>query len=199
MAGPDPRRSSRARTGQSQSQLSSATSSASGRAERSTRSFNKTGSPQKSTPTASLSSEPPDESIAAVAADDVLHRTRRARAKDEDNDQTSTVADEIEMANGDELQDDDEAVRCVCGQEEYPGPPSLDDLKHAAKDGFNLDSVFPTEITDDLAGFYVQCDVCKVWQHGACVGLTNDETLPEYYYCDDCRGDLHKIYTSSNG
>jgi len=197
--GPDPRRSSRARTGQSQSQRSSTTSSASGRAERNTRSFNKTTSPQKSTPTASLSSEPLEESVAA--ADEVQARIRRTRTKDEDQDQTSVIASEIEMANGvDDLQEDDEAVRCICGQDEYPGPPSAEDLKHAAKDGFDLDSIFPGEIiTEDLAGFYVQCDICKVWQHGACVGLSNDDTLPEYYYCEECRKDLHQIFTSTNG
>ena len=199
MAGPDPRRSSRARTGQSQSQRSSTTSSASGRAERNTRSFNKTGSPQKSTPTASLSSEPLDESTAA--ADDALNRSRRTRAKEEEQDQTSVIASEIEMANGvDELQEDDEAVRCICGQDDYPGPPSADDLKQATKEGFNLDSIFPLEVvTEDLAGFYVQCDTCKVWQHGACVGLNNDDTLPEYYYCEECHKEQHKIFTSTNG
>ncbi len=197
MAGPDPRRSSRARPTQSQSNHSSAASSTSGRAERSTRSFVKTGSPQKSTPTASLSSEPPDDSI--MAAEDTGPRGRRTRTKDEENDQVEVIIGEIEMANGDDLQEEDEAVRCVCGQDEYPGPPSAEDLTHAATDGIDFDSVFPTEITEDLAGFYVQCDVCKVWQHGACVGLTNDDTLPEYYYCEDCRKDLHKIFTSSNG
>jgi len=99
----------------------------------------------------------------------------------------------------DDLQDDDEAVRCVCGQEDYPGPPSPEYLKQTAKDGFTLDSIFPTEITEDLAGFYVQCDICKVWQHGACVGLSNDDTLPEEYYCEECRKDLHKVYKSTNG
>jgi hypothetical protein len=166
--------------------------------DRSTRSFNKTGSPQKSTPTASLSSEPPDDVI--TATEDLPPRTRRTRTKEEELGQTPLVADEIHMANGaDDLQDDDEAVRCVCGQEEYPGPPSADDLKHAAKDGYDLESIYPTEITEDLAGFYVQCDICKVWQHGACVGLNNDATLPDEYYCEECRKELHKIFTSTNG
>jgi len=164
------------------------------------RSFNKTGSPQKSTPTASLSSEPLDEAI--TNTDDPHNRTRRTRTKDEDQDQTSVIASEIEMAHGaDDLQEDDEAVRCICGQDDYPGPPSADDLKEASKDGFDLDAIFPPleVITEDLAGFYVQCDICKVWQHGACVGLINDDTLPEYYYCDECRKDLHKIFKSTNG
>src|SRR6266699_3048323 len=103
MAGHDPRRSSRARTTQSQSHHSSTTSSTSGRAERSTRAFVKTGSPQKSTASASLSSEPPEDSIAI--ADEILPRSRRTRTKTEDQDQISNVADEIEMVNGDDVQD----------------------------------------------------------------------------------------------
>ncbi|CAK7203406.1 Histone deacetylase complex subunit [Sporothrix eucalyptigena] len=204
MAGPDPRRSSRARTNQPQSRPSSTTSSVSGRLDRHSKQFVKTGSPQKSASTASLASEPPDD---AAGTDDNTPppptRSRRAAhanvIKDDDPDQSSVVVSEIEMTNdGDDIQEDDEAVRCICGFEDYPGPPAAEDIEQAAKEGYDVEAIFPAVVTDDLAGFFVQCDICKVWQHGACVGLVNDATLPEEYYCEDCRKDLHKIFPGTN-
>ncbi|OAA62436.1 transcriptional regulator [Niveomyces insectorum RCEF 264] len=217
MAGSDPRRSSRARTSQPQSRPSSTTSSVSGRLDRnafssssSSRPFAKTGSPQKtaSTSTASTASEPPDDAAANTADDTPPPPTRSRRAttqtatllKDDDQDLSSVVVSEIEMLNdGDDVQEDDEAVRCICGYDDYPGPPGPEDLKQAAKDGYDVDAIFPTVITDDLAGFFVQCDICKVWQHGACVGLVNDSTLPEEYYCEECKKDFHRIFPGTNG
>lgn len=202
MAGPDPRRSSRARTNQPQSRPSSTTSSVSGRIDRAHRPFHKTGSPQKSASTASLASEPPDDFAVTDDTPPPPTRSRRAAAnviKDDDQDLSSVVVSEIEMLNDDDIQEDDEAVRCICGNEDYPGPPAFEDLKQASRDGYDIEAIFPSVVTDDLAGFFVQCDICKVWQHGACVGLVNDSTLPEEYYCEECRKDLHKIISSTTG
>ncbi|OIW31254.1 hypothetical protein CONLIGDRAFT_307920 [Coniochaeta ligniaria NRRL 30616] len=198
MAGADPRRSSRARMTQSQSQHSSTTSSTSGRADRPTRSFHKNGSPQKSTPTGSLSSEPPEDTI---TADGGFSTRRRTRGSGDDRDKTSSNLDSIEMMpGGDDLQDEDEAVRCICGFDDYPGPPPLDeDSKQGIKDTIDLDPIFTTDVNDDTAGFFVQCDVCKVWQHGACVGIMTEESSPDEYFCEQCRKEFHKIFTASNG
>ncbi|KAJ9155197.1 PHD-finger domain-containing protein [Pleurostoma richardsiae] len=177
----DPRRSSRARTTQSQSQHSSSTtSSTSGRADRSTRSFNKTGSPQKSTPSASLSSEPPDDLI--TVNNDALSNRRRTRAQDDEHDRVHARLEEpFDMPNeSDEVEDDNESVRCVCKKQEYPGPPTIEE---------------DTKL-EDLAGFYVQCDICKVWQHGGCVGIMSEESSPEEYFCEQCKPEFHKIYTA---
>ncbi|KAK7985216.1 hypothetical protein PG988_002838 [Apiospora saccharicola] len=176
MAGTSPtRRSSRARTTQPQSQHSSSASSASGRAERTTRAFTKNGSPQKSTGSGSLSSEPPEESTATTAStDDIapLLRRRSTRVKDEDREK-QPKGEHLDMANtsdDNEIQEDDEAVRCVCGFEDYPGPPPLDEdtKSHALKDSIDLEPIFSIDITEDLGGFFVQCDTCKVWEHGLC-------------------------------
>ncbi|KAK8061375.1 Histone deacetylase complex subunit CTI6 [Apiospora phragmitis] len=207
MAGTSPtRRSSRARTTQPQSQHSSSASSASGRAERTTRAFTKNGSPQKSTGSGSLSSEPPEDSTATTAStDDIapLLRRRSTRVKDEDREK-QPKSEHIDMANisdDNEIQEDDEAVRCVCGFEDYPGPPPLDEdtKSHALKDSIDLEPIFSIDITEDLGGFFVQCDTCKVWEHGLCVGIVTEESSPDNYYCEQCRRDLHKIYTASNG
>lgn len=185
MAPPSPRRSSRARATNSQSQQSSVSSSTSGRAERTTRSVVKPSS-TKSTPSASLSSEPFED------LDDTLLGRRRKRNHDDDTEKASRP-DNFDMANGsDDLQEEeDEAVRCICDSEDYPGRPPVE--------GPDADFFASIEFTDDVTGFFVQCDVCKVWQHGACVGIFSAESSPEEYFCEQCRKDLHKIHTASNG
>lgn len=55
-----------------------------------------------------------------------------------------------------------------------------------------------TAITDDLGNFFVQCDNCHVWQHGGCLGLTDDSMLPDEYYCEKCRPEYHKIIKASH-
>lgn len=199
MAATDPRRSSRARANQSQSQNSSTGStSSSGRPERSSRYFNKGGSPQKSTSTGSLSSEPPEDTI---TAEDPFGTRRRTRGQVEEKEKAGSKAETIDMANGDDdVQEEDEAVRCVCGNEEYQGPPPFDeDSKHGSKHAYGLEPFFSADVTDDTAGLFVQCDICKVWQHGGCVGIMTEESSPEEYFCEQCRQDLHKLWTASNG
>ncbi|KAF7546336.1 hypothetical protein G7Z17_g8513 [Cylindrodendrum hubeiense] len=184
MAPPSPRRSSRARATNPQSQQSSVTSSTSGRLERSTRSVTKPSS-NKSTPSASLSSEPLED------LDDTLLTRRRKRGQDDEIDKASQP-DIFDMVNGsDDLQEEDEAVRCLCGSEDYPGRPPVD--------GPDADFFAAIELTEDVTGFFVQCDICKVWQHGACVGIFSAESSPDEYFCEQCRKDLHKIHTASNG
>ncbi|KAL1838689.1 hypothetical protein VTJ49DRAFT_2415 [Mycothermus thermophilus] len=197
MAATDPRRSSRARATQSHSQSSSSTSSISGRPERSSR-FNKGVSPQKSTSTGSLSSEPPEDTI---AAEETFGTRRRTRGQAEDKEKAGNKTDTSVMANRDnDAGEEDEAVRCVCGNEEYQGPPPLDeDSKHGFKHSYGLDAFFSTDVTDDTAGLFVQCDICKVWQHGGCVGIMTEESSPDEYFCEKCRQDLHRLWTASNG
>ncbi|KAK0655926.1 hypothetical protein B0T16DRAFT_22852 [Cercophora newfieldiana] len=194
MAGADTRRSARARVTQP---VSSTSSSLSGRAERNSRHF-KAGSPQKSTSTGSLSSEPPEDTI---TAEDTFGSRRRTRGQAEDRERAATRTETIEMSNGDdEIQEEDEAVRCICGFDDYPGPPPLhEDSKHGLRDSTDLDPIFATDLTDDAAGFFVQCDLCKVWQHGACVGIMTEESSPDEYFCEQCRKDFHKTFTASNG
>ncbi|KAI0972136.1 hypothetical protein F4678DRAFT_69305 [Xylaria arbuscula] len=206
MAGASPtRRSSRARITQSQSlsQVSSTASSASGRVDRPTRNFTKTGSPQKSTGSGgSLSSEPPEDSATATTEDTILRR-RSTRGKDDDRgDKLLPKPEPVLDMPPSAVVDDDESVRCICGHDDYPGPPPFDgDSKHGVKDAIDHERIFAIEITDDMAGFFVQCEICNTWQHGACVGFTTEESNPEdvEYYCEQCRKDLHKIYTASNG
>lgn len=40
-------------------------------------------------------------------------------------------------------------------------------------------------------GMMIQCETCLLWQHGACYGMKKDEDIPEHYFCEICRPDLH--------
>lgn len=44
-------------------------------------------------------------------------------------------------------------------------------------------------VDDD--GFTIQCEDCLVWQHAVCVGISK-ESVPESYFCEVCRPDLHQ-------
>ncbi|UKZ71616.1 uncharacterized protein TrAtP1_012570 [Trichoderma atroviride] len=184
MAPPSPRRSSRARALASHSQQSLSATNFS-RLERHTRSLNRPQS-NKSTPSASVSSDPLED------IDDTLLGRRRKRGHDDEH--YKNLQNEVQdMSNElDPLQDEeDEAVRCICGCEDYPGRPPVD--------GSDANFLASIELTEDVTGFFVQCDICKVWQHGACVGIFSAESSPEEYFCEQCRKDLHKIHTANNG
>lgn len=107
------------------------------------------------------------------------------------------------MASSDnEVQEDDESVRCICGLDEYPGPPVVKEdqkLALASKEVVELEPFLAADVPDDVAGFFLQCDVCKVWQHGGCVGILNADSSPDEYFCEKCRKELHKISVASNG
>lgn len=66
-------------------------------------------------------------------------------------------------------------------------------------DGVSDSSTAPTALAEDAGGMFIQCDVCKVWQHGGCVGIMDEAMSPDEYFCEQCRKDLHKITTTANG
>src|SRR3954447_24964978 len=104
------RRSSRANRAsqplQSTSQHSSTSSISSGRADRATRSNQKAESPRKSTPSGSLSSDSPEETITSVPEHTM--QTRRKRGRGDERDKSSKIpATQVEETNGvDEVAED---------------------------------------------------------------------------------------------
>jgi hypothetical protein len=100
---------------------------------------------------------------------------------------------------GDEIHEDDDSVRCICGSEDYPGPPPVDEDVRHTRDSQDAEFFTTIEISEEVSGLFVQCDICKVWQHGACVGIMTEESSPDEYFCEKCRKDLHRIHTASNG
>lgn len=47
------------------------------------------------------------------------------------------------------------------------------------------------ETIDDENGVMVQCEKCTTWQHILCMGYQDEKSLPETYFCEECRPDLY--------
>ena len=189
-----PRRSSRARINpppppSAPKQTNSSNSStSSGRAERSTRSQDKNGSPRRSHPPRSQSL---DDAGASEPAKPPPRRTRSG------HDEIKEAPPPVKGEDEDEEGDEEEVTRCVCGQTEYPGLPAPTTELLKPKDGGAPDA--STLATEEVGNMFIQCDVCQVWQHGGCVGILDDESAPDEYFCEGCRRDLHKVGTAPNG
>jgi hypothetical protein len=137
-----------------------------------------------------------DEPIALTIEDSSLTRRSRKRAKAKDS--ITGKSRFIDSVNGEQeiAYDDNEAVRCICGLDDYPGAPQTSDQdKNTHPD---LEFITSEDVTEDLAGFFLQCDICKVWQHGGCVGIKNENICPDEYFCERCRKDRHRIFKAIN-
>ncbi|KAJ5573941.1 Zinc finger PHD-type [Penicillium hispanicum] len=191
-----PRRSSRARTTQPSPALphtNSSGSSVSLTRERSTRSNHKNASPTGSSGHRSQSIDDAENGSRA----DLPHTRQRQRTRD---DNEPPREDDDEDPEDDE---EEEITRCLCGQQEYPGlPPSRREA--VGRGAVKPESGHPPTdssdlVSDDIGSMFIQCDSCKVWQHGGCVGIMDEETSPDEYFCEECRKDLHRIRGESNG
>ena len=197
-----PRRSSRSKTAQlvpnPQQASSSSSSVSSGRADRSSRSNNKISSPRSS-----LAPRSPFSEDRETSSKPQTNRTRGSQ--DNGPDRVENVYNDGEVADDDDEPDDDEeeeVTRCICGQMDYPGMPNpIQDLPQSgsratsdAKEGTILHP-----LPEDAGGLFIQCDICKVWQHGGCVGIMDEAMSPDEYFCEQCRKDLHKITVTANG
>lgn len=184
-----PRRSSRARTSQPTASLhqntnSSASSVSSGRADHNARPSHKPPSPRSSVAARSQSSGDREGSAKP--------QPRRTRSNQDDhNDEVPAVIDD---ENNEE--DEEEVTRCICGNQEYPGLPVMigDPARRSSKSDLTS-----TALAEDNTGWFIQCDTCKVWQHAGCVGIMDEATCPEEYFCEQCRKDLHRVDLDSNG
>lgn len=143
-------------------------------------------SPQrrKSTPPGS----PSDDDAPATRHADGVPLTRRS---------TRQTVDDSDAARVDGTQDaelgesEDDVTRCICGHQEYPGPPLTEDY---------ASSVVPSDpASDDAGGLFIQCDKCHVWQHGGCVGIMDESNSPENYFCEQCDKRLHSVMTDPRG
>ncbi|KAF5326593.1 hypothetical protein D9611_000254 [Ephemerocybe angulata] len=115
----------------------------------------------------------------------------KAKRKGREKDKQTLEEEQLEEDGGPAPEDgelaggDDEAegiTRCVCGSTGRPLllPPSP--------------SVHQGHVEDDpdAGEFMVQCEGCKVWQHGPCMGyMTEDQVEDEDYFCEQCRPEQH--------
>ncbi|PPQ67268.1 hypothetical protein CVT25_005852 [Psilocybe cyanescens] len=98
----------------------------------------------------------------------------KRKTKDKDKDKTflGNGGEDVDTASVDgqtqdppEEEEEQGITRCVCGSAE-------DD--------------------PDAGEFMVQCETCKVWQHGLCMGYqSEDQVHDDDYYCEMCRPELH--------
>ncbi|KAL4788663.1 hypothetical protein BJX76DRAFT_344777 [Aspergillus varians] len=194
-----PRRSSRARTSQPSPAIHHTNSSSSSNSnsmtrERSTRSNHKNPSPR------SQSDDDVDKA-------DFRETRQRQRARGDDETDLHSKLGEGVDDEGDE-EDEEEVTRCLCGQQEYPGLPlsrrealGRNGARGAIKDEnpLNISADTSDLMSDDIGSMFIQCDSCKVWQHGGCVGIMDEAMSPDEYYCEECRKDLHRISSEANG
>jgi hypothetical protein len=129
-------------------------------------------------------------------------RSKRTTTHEEED--VAKIEDEDEVLDDDDLaiDEDEETTRCICGFQDYPGLPTeaIPTSGHSRK-GSHAPTIEADTQSDEAGGLFIQCDLCKVWQHGGCVGIMEQSAAPDNYYCEDekCRPDLHQLFTSSNG
>ena len=114
------------------------------------------------------------------------HSSRRA-SHSQDPEQEQEREQEREQEQEQEQEQDDineveEVTRCICGS---------DDLYVPKNNQGEFDNVDP--------GFFIQCEICAVWQHGYCVGIKDEENAPEKYWCEQCKPENHTLFTDRFG
>lgn len=103
------------------------------------------------------------ESTTVKLEDDYDHKPRSSRAR------TSTQKPKkLESEEELEEEDEDEGItRCVCAEDSQSS--------HSLIKEFKLNSAI---IDEELAqALMIQCDTCKCWQHGPCVGLWGEKVF----------------------
>ena len=119
--------------------------------------------------------------------------------------QEDSRRDNTDMSNrDDEIIEDEETTRCVCGFQDYPGPPvdvpSTSSTSHrGSKAGLVPPQSDAEGQSEEPGSLFIQCDTCEVWQHGGCVGIMTESATPENYFCEQCRPDFHRLMKTANG
>ncbi|KAK0342270.1 Histone deacetylase complex subunit [Friedmanniomyces endolithicus] len=119
----------------------------------------------------------------SLSSEDVSEPPRRSQRSQPKEEEMAEAAENVDEDAGDE----EDITRCICGQQEYPGPPLSEAFSGVDAQG------------DDAGGLFIQCDGCSVWQHGGCVGIIEESQSPEKYYCEVCRPKLHNQHMDSRG
>jgi len=83
---------------------------------------------------------------------------KRGKGKDGEEEEEGQEMDDEDGEGGDG-EDEDEVTRCICKTEGELRPKSL--------------------LMTDNGLFMMQCDKCNVWQHGPCMGLWDEDEVPD--------------------
>lgn len=121
-------------------------------------------------------------------------RSGRSKAYPDQSELNSEFPEDDEINNyeaeaEDEVDEEQEVTRCICGQDEV-NTRNINPQLHAL-----LWKEYQMKIDN---GLFIQCDKCSVWQHGYCVGLFINEDVPEKYWCEICKPDLHIFIYDNN-
>ncbi|KAL6450068.1 CTI6 Histone deacetylase complex subunit CTI6 [Candida maltosa Xu316] len=100
--------------------------------------------------------------------------SRRSGRKDTED---SIIDDEEE-----DIVEEDEVTRCICGKDELTAKLINPELESFLKRNYRI------EIDQ---GLFISCEKCSVWQHGYCVGLFENNEVPDKYFCEQCKPEFH--------
>lgn len=135
------------------------------------------------------------------------HNQKSVKGEEVEDEEMNDAADDESENTAD---DDGEITRCICGQQDYPGLPSVyrallpagatfRGSKASKLQSDEMAAVFSDTGSDEYGSLFIQCDICKVWQHGGCVGIMNEASCPDEYFCEKCRTELHHIVVGPTG
>lgn len=110
--------------------------------------------------------------------------SRRSRSKPLPKPPAQEFPDDEDIGDdeAEDLDEEQEITRCVCGNDELIQLQINSSLQTLLLNEY--------QIKIDL-GLFIQCDKCSVWQHGYCVGLFINDDVPDKYWCEQCRPEYH--------
>lgn len=111
---------------------------------------------------------------------------RSGRSRPSTLDDSSSKASDVDQSP--DIDEGEEVTRCICGNDELS---TID---------AGLASLLLVEYHIKIdTGLFIQCEKCLVWQHGYCVGLFINEDVPDKYWCEECKPDLHRFIFDADG
>ncbi|TNY20363.1 putative transcription factor binding protein [Rhodotorula diobovata] len=143
--------------------------------------------PPYSTAGASSKSASKRSASAALADDDTSAAALSKRAKRNTSGKKSLREEELGV--GGELAEED----MIETGEEGAGAEEDDEEEDEGDEGDGgVTRCVCGEDNEEMAsGLMIQCDTCKCWQHGPCVGLWDEKECPNRYFCELCKPNLH--------
>ncbi|GAA5890466.1 hypothetical protein JCM8208_004882 [Rhodotorula glutinis] len=123
---------------------------------------------------------------AALADDDSAAAALSKRAKRNTSGKKSLREEELGV--GGELAEED---MLEAGDDDQGGADDEDDDEGDEGDGGVTRCVCGEDNEEMASGLMIQCDTCKCWQHGPCVGLWDEKECPNRYFCELCKPNLH--------
>ncbi|GAA6055796.1 hypothetical protein JCM3770_004805 [Rhodotorula araucariae] len=129
----------------------------------------------------------------AALADDDAGAPANKRAKRSTSGKKSLREDELgvgaELAEEDMLETQDDSGSIDDDDDQDQGEDEDDEGDEG--DGGVTRCVCREDNEEMASGLMIQCDTCKCWQHGPCVGLWDEKECPNRYFCELCKPNLH--------